>query len=191
MTLEEYYNELTEAYKKNAWYFITNEDRAHNATIMRVMLENATKICMFCGELSVFREGFYTHIDNDGGQGQLLKGNVAAALLSFLKKEGTELSIVMEKFGKDLKEDFILSSEDLKEIRKIKLYALDKSFSEGEDLSHFSFTENEKMTRIELNEDTHEAICKIGENNLVNNTGLTLDSSFKVLVKHSKVVEVA
>ena len=161
--LNKYYNTLCEAYDRNEWFFAQNEDRAHNAVIMLVMLEKSNYIKMFCGEMSVFRNSFYDEIEKEHlGQGVELKRRMADALRRFLNREDSTLKIVMEFFDKAFFSDTIVPKTFFVSNSNVELSALPKELAGKLNIPHLAFTEDERMVRIELDKDTHEAICKIG-----------------------------
>lgn len=181
--LTKYYEELTAAYDNSNWFFRQNNDCAHNATIIRVMLEKATSINMFCGKMSVFKKDFYTKVEERyPGYGSILKDKVAGALRSFLKKNNANLTVVMENYDENVFDDFIISAEEFKTALPVHLYALKDYLLSKSELPHFSFTENERMVRIETDKESHEAICKIGGSVVPNK----LTQSFATLVSHSR-----
>ena len=63
--LNEYYDNLCDTFDRGEMDFVMNHDRAHNAVIECFMLNKSNVINMYCGEMSVFREGFYNHINQD------------------------------------------------------------------------------------------------------------------------------
>lgn len=157
-----YYNELVNAYDHNDWFYAENTDRMHNATIMRVMLEKASKIYMYCGELSVLRDSFYSHIEKQNRElGISLKEDVSKAFDEFIKNRSNSLEIIMENYSEDFFRDLIINKELLKG-ENVKILYLPDAIEIKKNLPHIAFTQDDRMVRIELNKETHEAICKIG-----------------------------
>ncbi|MDE7431241.1 MAG: hypothetical protein K2N34_04925 [Lachnospiraceae bacterium] len=162
--LDKYYQELCEAYDRNEWYFTQNEDRAHNAIIMRVMMEKASNIRMYCGEMSVFRKGFYRHVDEKyPGKGSELMNKVSEALLSFLDRDNANLAIVLERFDEDILNDLIVPRKKFQMSLGVKLFVLPEEIGNKNAIPHLAFTNDERIVRLELNKQTHQAVCKIGE----------------------------
>lgn len=160
---EKYYQELCQAFDNNEWHFTQNRDRAHNATIMRVMLEKADSIKMYCGELSVFRKSFYRHINTDyPGYGEIVKGQVEKALNSFLERPKSRLTIIIENYSEEIFNDFIIDPEKFKRSLAVEITYLPENVKNKNEIPHIVFTADERMVRLELNKKTHEAICKIG-----------------------------
>ena len=62
--LRRYYDSLCEKLKNGTPDIVLNDDRAHNSVIERFMLDSSKIVCMYCGEMSVFRRRFYAHIDS-------------------------------------------------------------------------------------------------------------------------------
>lgn len=56
--IQAYYNSLDEAFKSQQESNRFNNDRSHNATVFRFMLDHSQTIKMYCGEQSVFRRVF-------------------------------------------------------------------------------------------------------------------------------------
>ncbi len=160
--LTEYYERLCKAYDNNEQLFITNHARAHNALIMRVMLEKAKEVNMYCGEMSVFRKGFYDHIRReDSALGSEMENMMATVLTDFLTKPDKQLSVLFENYHDSYLDDLIVPLETVKE-SNVKLKKLPDTIANKRYIPHISFTGNERMVRFELNKDTHQAVCKIG-----------------------------
>lgn len=182
--IEKYYKNLCDAYDRNEWFFTQNEDRAHNATIMRVMLEKSEDIRMYCGEMSVFRESFYNHIEREhSGLGSELRSKVADALGKFLKKTNSRLQIILEEYDKSIFNDLIIPFRELNSSLGVEIYRLPDEIGNKKEIPHVAFTRDERMVRIELDKTSHEAICKIG-------TGEDVESptpAFERLLKLAKL----
>lgn len=161
--LDQYYRDLCEAYDRNEWYCTHNEDRAHNATIMRVMMEKSSNIRMYCGEMSVFRKGFYRHVEEKyPGKGPELMNNVSEAFVDFLKRDNAKLSIVLERFEEDFLNDLIVPRKQFQMALGVKLFVLPEEIGNKDAIPHLAFTNDERIVRLELNKTTHQALCKIG-----------------------------
>ena len=61
------------------------------------MFDNSSNICMYCGELSVLRNGFYSHFENME-DAEKVKGALIDSFTHFLNCNGTSLSIVLENY---------------------------------------------------------------------------------------------
>lgn len=161
--LEKYYKKLCDAYDLNEWYYTQNKDRAHNATVMRVMLEKSSDISMYCGEMSVFRKGFYRHINEIyTGKGDELKEHVSSALKNFIEKDRASLRIIVENFKDEILNDLIIPREEFATSLAVSIYQLPDEIGNKRNLPHIAFTTDERMVRLELNKITHQALCKIG-----------------------------
>ncbi len=184
--LKKYYEKLTELVQQNSDVPILNEDRAHNAVVMRVILENSEKIKMYCGEFSVFRTEFAikasktideeiipegeTDADNlfmieaiegyltdDGDKPFNPIGGLYKSLLTFLKKDNTEMEVIVEN-PEGLKKESIYSKIIFPYRNKIKFYKTEKGRKIEDYYSHFTIGDN-RMYRMELEKESHEAIC--------------------------------
>lgn len=157
-----YYDVLKSAYEKNKLLFRKNSDCAHNAMIMRLMLEKSRHISMYCGEMSVFRSAFYNKIkESDSAAGERIETEVRKALVGFLAKEDSSIDIILENEPACLFNDFIVPYADLKD--KVHLAYLPGYIDNKSSIGHFSFTEDEKIVRLELDKKEHVALCKIGD----------------------------
>ncbi|MEZ3549730.1 MAG: hypothetical protein K1W02_03215 [Muribaculaceae bacterium] len=162
--LKKYYEELTDAYKRNEWHYTMNSDRRHNAVIMLVMLENAKKIKMFCGEMSVFRKGFYKHIqESDSSSAQDLMDRMSYALQEFLSYDDSHIDIILEDFKDEYLDDLIIPRRIFLSKLGLDLFYLPEYIGNKKEIPHITYTDDDrKMVRIELDPQKHEAICKIG-----------------------------
>lgn len=186
--LNSYYDSLCNKLKSGNFEAVLNNDRAHNAVIERFMLENSTIINMYCGEMSIFREGFYSYInqDNDVEQcetpvGDLLKRDVIDALKKFVNCPNSKLNIYFERFEQSFLWDLIAPGIFRDGIRtgKIRLFKLDDSLFLKTGIAHTAYTDT-NIIRIERNSETHEAICGINISDdiikLVQSTFVTMAS---------------
>lgn len=182
--IKEYYNQLSLAYKSDEWFYRQNEDRAHNAAIMLVMLENATEISMFCGEMSVFRKRFYEYINQaEPGLGDELRNSISEALLRFISDPNKKITIILEDFSDVYLSDLIIPKDKFLYSPSVKILSLPDDYIGKESIFHVTFTENEHMVRLEINKDSHEAICKIGGS--LEQAPKTLANSFHALLKRA------
>ena len=154
--LNEYYDNLCDTFDRGEMDFVMNHDRAHNAVIECFMLNKSNVINMYCGEMSVFREGFYNHINQDSNYdlkegetalGDEIKKKVIKSLREFINRPNVSLNIYFERFDRKFLRDLI----DL------------RVFSDGvssEKMAHVSYTDT-NIVRMERNPQTHEATCAI------------------------------
>lgn len=165
-TFDEYYQGLQEKMKSEGPDFELNENRAHNTTIMRFMLDNSNVINMYCGEMSVFRNSFYSHINQnangDEPLGDLLKKELVNSLTRFMERDNTQLNIYLEKYSEVYFRDLI--NEQIFDrgmaSQKINIYRLDDKLMLKSGLLHVSYTDT-NIVRMERDKSTHEAICVI------------------------------
>lgn len=174
--LEDYYRSLYAAFSKGEESYHFNNDRSHNATVMRFMFDNSSQIDMYCGELSVLRESFYEHIEEDAEQ---IKDAVCESLRAFLDKKDARFVIILENYSDDIFKDLICEELFLGKMEEgqISLLVLDDSFSFKKDINHFCYT-NSGITRFEENKNRHNAICvfhnKMYFDNMKNNFSILL-----------------
>ena len=189
----QYYKELQEALDSNNISIHYNKDRSHNAVIMSFMLDNSTELYMFCGEMSVLREGFYGTInqeyqESDPDRGSIIKGKVEKSLLSFLNREGSKLNIILEKQPKSdsnkiLLFDDVLCEHDMKhaiENGRVAISVLPETFLPKSALNHFTVNDR-NIFRVEDDKQEHTAICCINSEE----NAATLRSNFLALNSHA------
>jgi len=158
-----YYQVLKENYESGKPGMKFNKDRAHNSTVQRFMLDISREIKMFCGQLSVFRNGFYNYISEDSNElSEMLKNEIINSLSSFLIKEDSKLIIIFENFKKDYLKDLIVSETFLQGIKdkKILLFKLKDNLKDKKNLNHFSISDK-KIVRVEQDKEQHNAVCTI------------------------------
>lgn len=189
--LQEYYDDLYEKLNRGNPEFVLNDSRAHNSVIERFMLNSSNEIRMYCGEMSVFRKGFYEHInngygkgnDNDGGLlGDFLKQKLCESLSEFIAKPLSNLSIFLERYDSSFVKDLICPTlfDDGIKRKKICVYKLKDNLFLKNGVTHTSFTDR-NIIRIERDPITHEAICAINSPfNIVENVKSMFDSIQKV-----------
>lgn len=165
-TFDKYYEKLQTKYEAGKVDFELNENRAHNTTIVRFMLDNSNVINMYCGEMSVFRDNFYRYINEientEEPLGDYLKNKLIGSLSSFVNRENTILNIYLEKFSNDYFEDLIapkIFNEGMA-TGKINIYKLNDKLLLKSGLTHVSYTDT-NIIRMERDKYTHEAICAI------------------------------
>ncbi|MCH5308580.1 MAG: hypothetical protein J1E58_01875 [Prevotella sp.] len=157
--------ELLDAlYQENESYHF-NHDRTHNAIAMRVIFETSSNIKMYCGEMSIFRNGFYSHIskDNNHDLSEAIKKVVIEAFHKFITKVETTIEIIFETYDESYLEDVIFgdSFKDALKSGKIKLYSIRDYFSYKENINHFCCGSN--FVRYEEDKKEHRAICAIND----------------------------
>lgn len=157
---ERYYNELAEAYNRKELYFTRNSDKLHNAAIMLLMLEKGTRISMFCGSMSVFKNKFYSNITCNEKENEEIKKKLSDAFNIFIAKENTHIDIILEKEPVKIVDDLIFDSALL--TPKADIYVIPDVIRELSGINHYSFIDDAEITRIETDADNHTAICKIG-----------------------------
>lgn len=186
--LQTYYEELSNAYDHNQWYYTMNSDRRHNAIIMLVMLEKADKIRMYCGEMSVFRKDFYQEIYKSYPQSaQELMDRMSKALEKFLNRENSHIDIILENFSPELLDDLIVPKRLFMSRLGLDLYFLPDSIGNKKEIPHIAYTDDDrKMVRIETDKKTHEAMCKVGTTDGV----VSPSRSFEKLLKLARRVAV-
>lgn len=161
--IKEYYTILKDILNSGNPVMKYNKDRAHNSAVLNLMLENSTKIDMYCGQLSVLRKGFYKHIEKEDKElSDKLQDDIKESLKAFLEKESSSISIIFENFKEDYLKDLILPDEFKLGIRKgkISLYKLDDSLTLKKQMNHFSVSDS-KIVRLEQDKEQHSAICTL------------------------------
>lgn len=172
--LNNYSDKLRKILESKQEDFVMNHDRAHNAVIESFMLKNSKVINMYCGEMSVFREGFYNHINQDNNQnlvagetplGDSIKNMVIESLRNFVNIPNASLNIYFERFDRKYLRDLIdyRVFNDGVNSGKIRLFKLDDNLFLKNGMSHVSYTDT-KIVRMERNKETHEATCAINCN---------------------------
>lgn len=181
--LEKYYDHLKESYESkesDSYYF--NNDRSHNAMVMKFMFDYSSIINMYCGELSVLRESFYGYINEDKDE---IKKNVICSLKKFLDKEDAKLCIIVENFSKKIFEDLICKEVFINKLKegKIHLFKLDRDFSFKKEINHFCYSDT-NIVRFEVDKNQHNAICVFHNkkylNSMENNFGTLYNIAQKV-----------
>lgn len=139
-----------------------NENRMHNAQITSLFLEKGGVIRMYCGEMSVFRKGFYERIKEDYGQqaAEMLEEDICTRLTDFFNDESNRLEIILAKKHRysDLSD---LINEDAftkgRQDNRLVIKVADPRKLMVSSLSHFMYSEKSRMVRIELDPNEHEA----------------------------------
>lgn len=188
--LEGYYSKLKEALESSKASFIFNKDRSHNATIMRFMFDSSHNVVMYCGSMSVFRNGFYEKIENEGEneaeqkiKAEEAKDELKSSLKSFFAKEDSSLSVIMENYEDVFLSDLIdenLFKENAAKGR-LKLYKLSDNFTFKKKLSHFSSCDL-KLVRLEQDKEEHSAVCIINDEKLSDSSKIMFNKLVSVAV---------
>ncbi len=159
--IQAYYNALNVAFQSKQESNTFNNDRSHNATIFRFMLDNSKAIKMYCGELSVFRKGFYDHVEKNAEQGEGVKimDAMSESLRTFLAKDDTHLTIIVENYTPGLLKDVVVDefAEAVKN-GQVELRQLGDDLSFKKVLNHFTVTDS-KIVRAEQSKEEHSAVC--------------------------------
>lgn len=157
-----YYHHLEEAFKRTEETYYFNNDRSHNATVMRFMFDNAKQVNMYCGELSVLREKFYDHIGKDSGKenAEKVKDAMIDSLNAFFDRQDSKLTVVFESYSDKIFNDLICKDLFVSKLKEniISFYKLDEAFSFKADINHFCYTDS-GITRFEVDKMLHNAIC--------------------------------
>ena len=187
--LDDYYRDLNSYFLSNGEHCLPNSNRAHNATILRFMLDNANSINMYCGEMSIFRESFYNHINNSSQEnvGTVLKSEIIDAITRFISKSEACLNVIIENFKTSYFGDLISSKvfKDGIKAGKIKLRQLDKTLVLTNGLSHCTFTDN-GIVRIEMEQEPHSGLCTV---NLSEDLSKILHANYGILEKSSTPIK--
>lgn len=187
----EYSDSLKDSLNKSDASFLYNNDRAHNAAIVQTMLEQSKQINMFCGEMSVFREGFYEHIKVKDGQelSDYLREQLILNLKDFLAKEDSCINIIFESFDNSYLNDLLIPDVIYREMQngKINCYMLDENLDIKKDISHFSYTSYPPIVRLEDDKMKHTALC------IIKNEKYTSDAecSFQKLLKVASSINIS
>lgn len=159
--LKSYRDELVALFNQDGFAGVSNEDRAHNAMVTSVMLEHCSEIQMFCGEISIFRKGFYEHIKNntDSETAEYAEHEMSRALKSFTSAQGKKMTVYIQNYTDRLRNDLIDGFEEGVRGGKIILYQVDKYRILKSCLNHIAMGDEGSMVRIESNRRSHNADC--------------------------------
>ena len=159
--IQAYYDALKVAFQSKQESNTFNNDRSHNATVLRFMLDNSKAIKMYCGELSVFRQGFYDYVEKNAEQGDGVKimDAMSESLRTFLAKDDTHLTIIVENYTPELLKDVVVDefAEAVKN-GQVELRQLGDDLSFKKVLNHFTVTDS-KIVRAEQSKEEHSAVC--------------------------------
>lgn len=183
--LTAYYHNLEEAFKRREETYYFNNDRSHNATVMRFMFDNAKQVNMYCGELSVLRERFYDHIGKDSGKEDAgkVKDAMIKSLKDFFDKPDSKLTVVFESYSDEIFDDMICKDLFISKLKEniISFYKLDETFSFKADINHFCYTDS-GITRFEVDKMLHNAICTFHNRTYSD----ACEKNFQILLKLAK-----
>ena len=159
--IQAYYNALKVAFQSKQESNTFNNDRSHNATVLRFMLDHSKAIKMYCGELSVFRQGFYDYVEKNAeqGDGVEIMDAMGESLRTFLAKDDTHLTIIVENYTPELLKDVVVDefAEAVKR-GQVELRQLGDDLSFKKVLNHFTVTDS-KIVRAEQSKEEHSAVC--------------------------------
>lgn len=175
--IENYYLELKRNYDTDSPVFQYNKDRAHNSVILRLMLDTATIIKMYCGQLSVMRREFYNHIkDEDENLANELQSKLQESLKNFLVKDNSKMTIVLETYKEEYLKDLICPDDFTKGLKegKIELFKLNDKLTFKKQLYHFSFSDT-MIVRMEQDKEQHSAVCSLNQEEIFNSANGIFD----------------
>lgn len=165
-----YYDKLVEEINNDIESIEPNNDRGHNAMIFRAMLDTASKINMFCGEMSILHNDFYDKIDTQEGChgdeviriGNKIKTLVISSLKIFLAKEDSKLTIYLQHPDKISVSEFIDSNVILDGIKAehLSINSIDTTKILINGISHVTSTDR-RTVRMETNPVLHEGLCAV------------------------------
>lgn len=161
-SLDSYYKKLVDAFNSKKESIVINDDRAHNAMVMRCMMENSDHIDMYCGKMSIFRKSFYDAISDCHSVeiADSIREQIVNAFKTFIEKDNSSINIIFEDFKRDYLHDVILGDYFKMFIQrgKVSLFKLgDDSFLK-DSINHFCFS-NTRIIRRELDKEKHNATC--------------------------------
>ncbi len=160
---DSFYEKIKDEYDNNNSSSELNSDRLHNAAIMKLMLESSNEIFMFCGCLSVFRPEFYERIAEVHGAdtAEYIRIEMIKALAEFFADNNHRLNVILESGVNDLESSMIVDEETVRAAvsgGNLKSSALNSSFLWGNSLSHFAYSKDSEMLRLESNKIEHTGI---------------------------------
>lgn len=163
VNLKDYKKILEEKLNANRPDIEENDDRAHNAVVNSVILENCKDIKMFCGEMSVFRSGFYDHISREVNNecSNTARSMMETAIRRFVSNKDARLTVYIENEEKFTTSDFIAGSEIKRGIRsgQIKIFKVDGDLVFKKFMSHMTVGDGNRMIRWESDKRYHDADC--------------------------------
>lgn len=186
----QYYQDLESAYGSNEISRRYNSDRAHNAVVMCFMFDHSSQIDIYCGEMSVFRENFYAHINSDNelnssDLGEKIKDEFCKRLKLFLDKENSHMNVIFENSISKPFDDLLCHEHFLSHKQKISFFYLPDSFKPKKILNHFTYSEDSNIYRLEDDKESHSAICSFNNIERINR----LKQFYGVLKSYAKKIE--
>ncbi len=180
---EEYYKELKTAFESGIPSVRYNSDRAHNAVIMCFMFDYSNVVNMYCGQMSVLRNGFFDKINaqndfDDPELGEELKSHLKKSLDGFLGREDARLNILFESYSTEYKNDLI-SGEKMKDSlidKKLSMKVLPEDLKIRKTLDHFTVSDT-GIYRFEDDKEQHSAICSFNDAD----SSTKLQNNFQIL----------
>lgn len=162
VVFDSFYDEVNSAVTNNQLNFFKNSDRRHNAAILRVMLNYGNDISLYCGEMSILRNGFYEHINNDYPmEGDYIRPLISEAFQNFVNGNH-RIRIILEDYNPAYFDDLIFDIGVLRN-PNVELYTLPEGNSMKREIKHFSFSDDQRIVRLEeLGHDNHQATCMTG-----------------------------
>lgn len=159
--IQAYYDSLNDAFRSQQESNKFNNDRSHNATVLRFMLDHSQTIKMYCGELSVFRKDFFDHVVKNAElhEGEKIMEAMNQSLRNFLSKTNTHLTIVVENYTSGILDD-IVEQDFVTAVKsgKVELRKLGDDLTFKKVLNHFTVTDS-KIIRAEQSKEEHSAVC--------------------------------
>lgn len=180
---EEYYRELKTAFESGCPSVRYNSDRAHNAVIMCFMFDHSNVVNMYCGQMSVLRNGFFDKINaqnefNNPVLGDELKSHLKESLDCFLGREDTRLNILFESYSTEYKNGLI-SYEKMRNAlvdKKLLMKVLPENLKIRKTLDHFTVSDT-GIYRFEDDKEQHSALCSFNDTE----SSTKLQNNFQIL----------
>lgn len=159
--LKEYKDNLEKLYDNGSFSMVSNDNRTKNAIVTSVMLEKSKSINMFCGEMSIFRERFYCHINSERGEemAKYAKETIEDALNDFIRRDEVCMNVYIENYSPDIMKDMLPSCKKGIRDGKIKIYKVNQNQILKRCVDHISIADCGKMTRMETDRESHNANC--------------------------------
>lgn len=188
-TFNDYYDTLSNDLKSGKPVTEQNHDRVHNVAIVRLMLENSSKVNIFCGRMTIFRSEFYEHIALSYGRelADQLKEILAQSLRKFLSDKSKTLCILNENYHPEMMDDLIVPAELFRRSianGNLNIKRLDDDFLWSDKLSHFCCAPDISAMRLESDKSLHEGIFTANISGLV----AMAETNFNDLWKYSVAI---
>ena len=168
---DSYYTKLKEDLDNGEESNCLNEDRRHNAAILKLMLERGGTINMLCGSFSIIRHSFYQKIADKYGECEAkgIKEQLANAFVSFFSNESNKLDLIVEKTENFL-DDLIISKGHIYEAlstSRLELSSLSSNFLWRDQINHICLSKSLKMLRVETDKNHHCGIFSVNQDELI------------------------